>query len=143
MSDLKALFLDRKAPALSSLEQCDFDYLAEKRLARTKEELFMAFPAHVQSRPEFYHWCFYSKLLKLRELTPEDGKLSEKQKMVLDNYVFLAHLARVFQADFDDVRYLRFAVLNYQRLSEALFLQPVNPDNSTQIELLLPDEGIH
>ena len=117
ISDVKALFIASSAPTLESLKNCDFDYYAETTLARNREELFMALPEHIKTDPEKYHWCFYAKILLLEdELSNEKLYVDERNKLLIQRYPFLVHIARIFLADFDDPRYLEFANHNYKRL---------------------------
>ncbi|MCM2277884.1 MAG: hypothetical protein NDJ89_07380 [Oligoflexia bacterium] len=106
-------------------EGCGSDYQAEKSIARTKEELFSAFPEHVRARREHYHWCFYAQLLALQELLGEDlaepGLGDAVPPGALDRFSFLTHLARVFEVDFEDGSYLRQAAAAYRRFSERYY----------------------
>lgn len=119
--DVKSLFLIKDAPERSQFDKCDFDYQAETMLSKNKEELFTTMPAHVKSDPVRYHWCFYHKILRLEEDLEKQDYIEEKQKLVVERYLFLTHLARIFQVDLDDPRYLDFALHNYKRLRSLYF----------------------
>lgn len=142
ISDLRAIFSGGSIPNVEQLKKCDLDYEIEKKLAANKEALFFTFPQHVKAEPERYHWCFYFKLLSLREMAESKEKsLEEKQNLVLEEYGFISYLARIFQVDLDDPRYLRQAIQSYRDLSKKLFITSVRPSSATADQLGLPEEA--
>ncbi|OFZ54774.1 MAG: hypothetical protein A2428_17260 [Bdellovibrionales bacterium RIFOXYC1_FULL_54_43] len=116
IADARSIFLTKGAPKIESLEKCDFDYQAEAMLSRTREELFMTMPSHVRDEPEKHHWCFYAKLIQLEDDLEKTPYIEDRQKLIVSRYIYFVHLARIFQADLDDARYLEFATHNYKRL---------------------------
>lgn len=144
VSELRAMLERPGAPSAEELARCDFDYGAEKKLARSKEEFFTAFPHHVRSAPERYHWCFYSRLLSFIDLAGKAGEKdlgTERQQKLLESYLFIAHLARIFQTDFDDARYLRQAVHHYRTVSQSVYLQSLKPSPETLRQLEEQEPG--
>lgn len=146
VSDLRA-FLASRARGLPEVESCDADYWAEKKLARSKEEFFVAFPHHVRADRERYHWCFYSRLFAFAEATetaakqgPEAERGTERQQQLLERYLFVAHLARIFQADFSDPAYMRHAVHHFRELSRSVYFQRLKPSSETVQQLQLEEQ---
>ena len=106
---------------MQTLERCDFDYQVERRLSSGKDALFTTFPEHVKAEPNHFHWCFYHKLYQVIEAAQYPDRQDEARKRLVDEYPFITHVARVFQADFGEERYLRAAVYQYRKLSRALY----------------------
>lgn|GEM_PF-2517444 len=125
LGDLMAIFTDREAPAPDALVECDKDWNKLKALTQSKEELNQGARELVRQDPVRYHWCFYSKLMQLEEGLKADTYLDERQKRVVDSYLFLGPIARGFMDEFHDSRYLRWAIARYRRLSEYVFYRRV------------------
>lgn len=143
MSDLRAILTGAAAPSAEALARCDFDYQVEKRIAGggggtdvSKEQLFHAFPAHVQGDPERYHWCFFRKILAIHESSGEKaGEKPAARRAIWDDFMFLTHVARVFQVDLGDARYLRWVIWTYQKVGKENFFPAVRPGSETEWQL--------
>jgi len=122
IESVRALFAKEGVPDRTYLNKCDFDYRVETMLARSVEELLTTLPEHVRSNPEKYHWCFYSKMLDLEEKLTEMSSQgpAAQRKYLLNQYRFFIYLARVFEVDLDEPRYLDFARMNYKRWISSL-----------------------
>lgn len=127
--DLRSFFLRRDVPSAQELERCDFDYQVERRLSPGKEGLFTTFPEHVKAEPNPFHWCFYYKLYRIldaAQAAPNDpAREAEARRRIVDDYPFIAHVARIFEVDFGEGRYLRAAVYQYKKLSRSLYFVSV------------------
>jgi hypothetical protein len=127
-SDLIALFTDPKVPTGDVLERCDFEYHVEKSLSKGKQKLFFALPKYVQADPLRYHWCFYYRTQQLVTRVVDANT-------ALVYVEFLADLARIFKADFDDSRYLTHVIQVYRELSRREFFTPLRLSSETIQEL--------
>ena len=142
--DLRSFFHRRDVPAAKELERCDFDYQVERRLSPGKEGLFTTFPEHVKAEPNAFHWCFYHKLFRILDAARTPAREAEARRRIVEDYPFITHVARIFQADFGEVRYLRAAVYQYKKLSRSLYFVGVAPSGRTAQELMDPQfpEGL-
>jgi hypothetical protein len=121
LGDLMAVFTDRNAPDPASLKGCDADFRKLAKLTASREENEQGVRELVRRDPVKYHWCFYGKLLELEQGLQAEAYIDEKQKSVLDVYAFASPVARAFNDEFRDSRYLRWAISRYRRLSEYVF----------------------
>lgn len=135
VSDIRALFQDRDAPPLASLKGCDTGYRLLSAATRSRQELMAGMRELVARDPVFYHWCFYGKILELDDDLHADAYIDEKQKRVLAVYDFLVPLARTFMTQYQDSRYLRWAVRDYRRLSDWIFFRhlELTPEMSSEL----------
>jgi hypothetical protein len=140
-SDLRAIFLEPGAPTLEELKKCESDYLALRKKTESSEELRKGAREFVQLDPEKYHWCFYSKLIQLEEELKSDKYLEERQKSVLDIYLFLTPIARAFLTEYQDSRYWRWAIARYRQLSELLFYRKVEPTQEVNADLAVSSKN--
>ncbi len=134
-ADLVAVFTDREAPSIDSLKECDADFLKLRSMVASKDELDRAARELIQSDPVKYHWCFYGKLLTMHDQVRNDVYLDDRQKRVVDTYVFLAPIARAFMAEYQDSRYLRWATASYRKNSEFVFFRrlELGPDATADL----------
>lgn len=134
-ADLLAVFTDPKAPMPDTLASCDSDFQKLKKATLSRDELLDGTRELVRSDPSKYHWCYYSKVFLLDKKLKEMTYVDEKQKLILETFLFLTPVARAFQSEFQDSRYYRWAVGRYQRYSEMAFYRKVEPTASANAEL--------
>jgi hypothetical protein len=121
LADIRAMFLDAKAPTADALKDCDQAYLKLAALTQSAEERALGAREFVKADPVTYHWCFYGKILELEDKIKSDAYIDEKQGDVLKTYGFLVPVARGFLSEYKDSRYLRWAVKHYRVLSDVVF----------------------
>jgi hypothetical protein len=130
----------RLAPASESFQEC---FKTQHDLASKTGnplEVDSGVQELVSENPTFHHWCFYRALHGLdTELQSTSGILS-KQKEVLATYRDLLPVARAFQSEFKDSRYLRWAIQNYRRLSPKIFFRTVELTPDATADLVLIEE---
>ncbi len=131
LGDLQALFLEPGAPRRDQLTGCADPFLKLKSATASRDELRTGTREIVAGDPVALHWCFYGKLLELEEGLKKEPYVEERQKTVVDTYGFLVPIARGFQAEFRDSRYLRMAIGRYRRLSEWVFFRKVEMSKET------------
>lgn len=136
LSDLRAVLQDPQAPKKEALQDCEVPFEKLKEKTTSRDELLLGMRELVARFPVKYHWCFYSRLLEIRENISQETYLNEKQSKVLSAYAFLAPLARAFHTEFRDSRYLRWASQEYRQLSELYFYRKLEPSSQTTEELL-------
>lgn len=136
ISDLRAIFMDENAHSLESLRGCEGDFQNLQSKTESKEELRQGARELVRIDPEKYHWCFYGKILQLEEELTGDLSIEERQKKALDIYFFLTPIAKAFIHEYQDSRYLRWAIVRYRQLSEVLFFRTVEPGPEVMAELV-------
>lgn len=141
LSDLRAIFLGAGAPSLESLKTCDAEYLSLKAKTEIPEELRQGARELVQLDPEKYHWCFYSKIIQLEDGLKGDDYLDNRQKSVIDTYLFLTPIARAFLSEYQDTRYWRWAIARYRQLSEILFYRKVEPTQEVNADLAVSSKN--
>jgi len=120
-SDVEAIFLTAGAPARETLIDCDESYNGLVQATQSKLERDRGLREMVQKNPIHYHWCFYSKILDLHAQLKKEQFLADRQKKVVGAFSFLAPLANVFKLEYNDTRYLRWAIYDYQVLSTWIF----------------------
>lgn len=121
LGDLMLVFTHRDAPALDSLGACDSDFVTLQSKTVSRDELEQGALEFVQSDPVKYHWCFYGKLLELDGKLKEEPYIDQRQKRVLNTFQFLTPIAKAFHDEYQESRYLRWAVIRYRQLSEFVF----------------------
>lgn len=126
LGDLMAIFTRRDALSLDSQKNCDSDFLKLHEKTQSRDELAEGTRELVRLDAVKYHWCFYGKLLLLEEQLKADTFIDERQKHVLETYSFLTPLARAFSDEYQDTRYLRWAIYRYKRLSEYVFYRKLD-----------------
>ncbi len=123
--DLLAIFAEKGAPSPNAFKDCDSEFTVLRVKTQSREELLQGARELVRRDPVRYHWCFYSKLYDMDMQLKSAVYLDERQKLVLDHYLFLTPVARAFQVEFNDSRYLRWAVSRYRGVSEHVFFRRV------------------
>ncbi len=127
LSDLSALFTEKAAPReVNFSKECDRDLIKLKALVKDRNDWTQGVLELVKKDPVFYHWCFYGKILKLETDLKSDNFLDVKHKTVLDAFSILTPLAQSFAAEFHDSRYLRWAVMRYQKISPRVFFRKLD-----------------
>jgi len=119
--DLIAMFAEKGSPALDSIKGCESDYFQLRTKTISVDELAQGSREFVKFDPEKYHWCFYGKLMELDQQLQADTYIDERQKHVVETYLFLTPIARAFMEEYHDSRYMRWAVTRYRRLSDPVF----------------------
>lgn len=136
LGDLQAVFFDKGAPALETLKDCDKPYLRLKELARNDEELRNGSYEIVKHDPVKMHWCFYGKLLNLENELKGDKYVDEKQDATLQTFAFLTPMARAFAHEFNDTRYMRWAIRRYKHISQWFFYRKLELTPKATSELV-------
>jgi len=137
LADVKAIFLDSKAPSTDSLKGCDQNYMKLSSLTPSEEERLLGARELVRTDPVSYHWCFYGKILELEDKVKTDSYIDQKQTDVLKAYAFLVPIARGFLSEYKDSRYLRWAVKHYRNVSDAVFYRRLEMTPEMTSELVL------
>lgn len=135
VNDLAVIFQDPKALKMEAVQACDADFLKLSKLTQSQEELRQGARELIKSDPVLYHWCFYGKLLQLEEFLKTAAYIDEKQKKVLETYSFIVPIARGFMNEFQDSRYLRWAIRDYRHLSEWVFFRKLDQTPAMSAEL--------
>jgi len=138
IGDLVAIFTDSSAPSPDTLKTCDADFAKLRTMTNSTDELSQGAREFVRIEPVKYHWCFYGKLYQLEEQLAQDAYIDEKQKHVLDAYIFLTPISRAFMAEYKDSRYLRWAAFRYRSLSEHVFYRKMDFTETANRELAGP-----
>lgn len=136
LTEVVALFIDPTAPRLGSLFDCDGDFRRLRERTASLDEVKRGARELVRRDPVFYHWCFYGKIVQLENSLKDTPYVDERQKKVVDAYAFLAPVARGFLTEFQDSRYLRWAIRHYRRLNEWVFFRKLNQTEKTTQELV-------
>lgn len=123
LSDLKAIFHHTTTPDPATLRGCEKGYMRLKELTRSEEELKQGARELVKGDPAFYHWCFYDKIYGLEEQLKKDVYVDERQKHAIEAYQFIVPIAKAFLGQFQDSRYLRWAIRHYRQVSEYVFFR--------------------
>lgn len=143
MGDIIAIFTEKDAPTLESLASCDADFIKFKSMTNNPEDIRQGARELIRQDPVKYHWCFYGKILTLDEQLKKDVYLDERQKDVLDAFSFLTPIARAYQLEFQDSRYLRWAIHRYRRLSEWVFYRKLELTPEITSELVVATNPFH
>lgn len=125
IGDILAIFTDKDAPSPDSLKNCDATFMKLRTMTDSTDELNEGARELVRADPIRFHWCFYARILTLEEQLKLTPYVDERQKHVLDAYLFLTPIARAYLLEYHDSRYLRWAVSRYRRLSEHVFYRKV------------------
>lgn len=142
--DLKAIFLTAQAPERSSLHACADEFFRLSKKTELREELRAGARELVTEKPQLYHWCFYEKILELDEGINKAKLLDEKQTLTLETFKFAIPIARAFQSEFKDSRYLRWAIQRYRSLSPFVFHRRVEltPEATAELAVLENPFGV-
>ncbi|MBC7690417.1 MAG: hypothetical protein H7222_01500 [Methylotenera sp.] len=136
LGDVRGLFAEKGAPDRAAYAGCDQDFLRLREKTQSKIEIDRGIRELVKRDPVKYHWCFYSKVLDLEDQLAHDIFIEDRQKAVVDHYIFLTPVARSFMNEFRDSRYLRWAVTRYRRVSEFVFYRKVEATPQLSSELI-------
>ncbi len=125
--ELTKLFLSAQAPTDTSFYMsCDQDVRKLYEATKSVSERVQGIRELILRSPVAYHWCFYGKLRQIEQDLQKDSLFQEKKKRILEAYVFLAPVAKVFAESFHDSRYLRWASVRYQRTSGSFLFRKVD-----------------
>lgn len=139
ISDLFAIFTEPGAPVLATYPKtCDSAFKKLKSLTRSKKEFEDGVLELVKRNPVHHHWCFYAKLLELENSLKTETFVDVKQKRLLDTYEYLVPIAKVFESQFHDTRYLRIAVIRYRKASEWVFFRKLDLTPEGTADLVQP-----
>ncbi len=135
VQELKSLFLAAGAPDRGGLAKCSSDL--ETLIAKTqlREEIRDGARELVTEDPARMHWCFYERLLSLEEGLRSATDLQTRQTLALTAYRMAVPLARAFQLEFKDSRYIRWAIQRYRAMSPSLFYRKVELTPEATLEM--------
>ncbi len=140
-ADLEAVFLGPDVPSPDVWKGCEkvLQTLNEKTVSRDERDRGAL--EWVADEPVKAHWCFYDGLRQLHTSLEKTESILEKQKQVLSAFSTLIPTARAFQKEFQDTRYLRWAIHEYRKLSEQVFYQSLtlSPDMTALLVETGPD----
>ncbi len=140
-ADLQAIFLTESAPRPDALLQCDGNFQKLKKASNSFDEVQRGALEMVSADPVKYHWCFYYKMTELDSDLSQTVLLKERQRIAIASYFFLAPIAKAFRQEFNDTRYLRWAMQNFQKMSEWLFYRRLDITPQAKNEWLSGLEG--
>jgi cell fate (sporulation/competence/biofilm development) regulator YmcA (YheA/YmcA/DUF963 family) len=141
LGDLNAIFLSPGAPKPEDYKTCDADYMKLKSLTASLDEINRGTKQLVKLEPVKYHWCFYVKMQALENKIKDTPFIDERQKQTLSAYEFLMPIAKAFSTEFNDTRYMRWAVSRYQHLSPRVFFRPLKLTPRMTVELVEPNRS--
>ena len=116
-----AIFVEKGAPDPATLAECDQPLRLLREKTSDVSEWLEAARELVRNEPVAMHWCFYGKLYGLEARLKSLSFLDERQNWIIREFQTLTPLARAFQKEYQDTRYLRWAVNRYRSLSEWVF----------------------
>lgn len=126
IADVTILFSNPAAPSLENLKDCDVEFRNQKEQGLNL----------IRQDPVHYHWCFYQKLSELEAFLKKEPYIEERQKQVMDTYEFLVPVARHFQTQYKDSRYLRWAIRYYRQVSPVIFFEKLDQSPEMTQELV-------
>lgn len=139
LKDLAAIFMSSTAPRDPGfINECDSEFKKLKSKTDSIAEIEEGVRELIAQDPVYYHWCFYGKLQELESYIKSSAFLDEKQKAVLTTYEFLVLLARRFETEYHDTRYMRWATTRYQHLSEWIFYRKLELTPAGTLVLVQP-----
>ncbi len=139
LGDLQNLFLRPEAPSLDDvLLSCDGPFHRMEQVSLSYARRKAALARLVHEDPSLYHWCFYGKLLGLQLDLRDEVYLEERQRKTVETFEFLAPLAREFLTQFQDTRYLRFAMERYRDWSPWIFFRKTEISAQGTLDLVAP-----
>ncbi|MFL5815501.1 MAG: hypothetical protein ACJ763_18135 [Bdellovibrionia bacterium] len=134
--DVISLFTERGAPSRVTMAKCEDEFRTLYSKAQSIEERTKGVRELVSRNPAAYHWCFYSQILGLEEGLSQDEFVDQKQKRVMTTYEYLVPVARAFMKEFQDSRYLRWAIQDYRRLADLYFYRKLEMSPHMSSELV-------
>jgi hypothetical protein len=142
LGEIQKLFLEKEAPKLDSLKDCEKPLSDLRKATPQNEEIKIGALELVKKDPELYHWCFYSKILEINEGLRSHEFIQQRQDFVIERYKFLTPIARAYFVQYNDSRYLRWAVIRYREISQSVFFTKVEPTESLTAELASTPEEL-
>lgn len=136
VADVAGLFSAQGAPSRESIKDCDSDFRKLRSATPSDDEVRQGVRELVKQDPVAYHWCFYGKILDLEASVKSVPYVDDRQKRVLETYGFLAPVARAFMKEYNDSRYLRWAIRHYRGLSAWIFQRKLEQNEETTRELV-------
>jgi hypothetical protein len=136
IGDVISLFEERTAPSRETLAKCEEDFRTLYSKVQSIEERTQGVRELVSRNPAASHWCFYSQILSLQEGLNQDEFVDQKQKRIMTTYEFLVPVARAFMKEFQDSRYLRWAIQDYRRLADLYFYRKLEMSPQMSSELV-------
>jgi len=134
-ADLEALLQLPEAP--QAPESCHVTQRALANRVLDSQELERGVAELVIDQPAVQHWCFYHRFRRLdSELKELDGILKKQQRLI-EAYRDVLPVARAFQSEFKDSRYLRWAIQTYRRVSPQVFFRAVELTPEATQEMVL------
>jgi hypothetical protein len=134
--DIISLFNERGAPSRETMAKCEDEFRTLYSMAQSIEERKKGVRELVSRNPAAYHWCFYSQILSLEEGLSQDEFVDQKQKRIMTTYEYLVPVARAFMKEFQDSRYLRWAIQDYRRLADLYFYRKLEMSPQMSSELV-------
>lgn len=135
VQELKALFLSAGAPERGGLAKCSADIETLVAKTQLREEIRDGARELVLEDPTRMHWCFYERLLTLEEGLRAATDLQTRQGLALTTYRMAVPVARAFQLEFKDSRYLRWAIQRYRAMSPSIFYRKVELTPEATMEM--------
>jgi len=135
-SELNGIFRLPEAPKESELAQCDGTYRDLKSKTQVPDEIRRGVREWVLKDPVGVHWCFYWKLHELESSVAVPKLISERQKLLIETYAFLAPVSLSFKTDFSDSRYVRYAIFHYRKYSQWYFYRNLDVTPEAKSDLL-------
>lgn len=139
-SDLISLFSEKGAPSRETMAKCEEDFRSLYSKVQSIEERTKGVQELISRNPAAYHWCFYSQIISLEEGLSQDEFVDQKQKRIMNTYEYLVPVARAFAKEFQDSRYLRWAIQDYRRLADLYFYRKL--EMSPQMSSVLVDVAV-
>lgn len=133
--DIRLLLTEKSAPSPEALAKCENDFRALYKRVDSLDERARGVRELVNRNPAAYHWCFYSRILDLETNLGQEDFVDEKQKRIIHTYEYLVPVARAFMHEFQDSRYIRWAIKDYRRLADLYFYRKVelSPQMSSEL----------
>jgi hypothetical protein len=85
--------------------------------------------------PSSCHWYFYSSFKQVEQALAQKEYIDEKQKITLEAYSRIVAIAQAFHEEYTDPRYLYFASVNYQRVSQMVFYRKLDLAPETTLQM--------
>lgn len=134
--DVEMIFMSKKAPAMASLDGCDEKFFKLREETNSNEEIQQGAIELIMQDPVQYHWCFYSKIIRLEDDLEKSESWAAKKDLAMRAYLFLVPIARAYQLEYNDSRYLRWAIQHYRRISEVVFYRRLDLTPDATMTLL-------
>lgn len=136
LGDLYVVFTHRDAPSPKDLKNCDSDFRELQKRTTVRSEIEQGALELVRMDPVKLHWCYYSKLMEIEQEIKNAPYLEDRRDIILNTYSFLTPIARAFMSEYNDSRYMRWAVIRYRQLSETVFYRRLEVAPNAAAELV-------